>query len=205
MMLGIGGGQRIKDKIGKNLADLHFDGQVPHYAEQLQRPLDRFLSKLKVDSPIQRNTLTLRSDTLHALDEYYWPELTMGSEDDWDPRIRGPSAGTSSYGKWEPPGLVSDISEIWFRQERQVLRRLPKSGAVVWMVHTYIEPMAEVAQEPGIPGKLASHVRSWGHELAEHKGRQLYEHLLLPYLDELHAKQVEDGFYDDGQLPIQHP
>lgn len=56
MMLGIGGGQRIKDKLGRNLADLHFSGHVPHYAEQLQRPLDRFLSKLKVDGPIQRNS-----------------------------------------------------------------------------------------------------------------------------------------------------
>ncbi|KUI70469.1 hypothetical protein VM1G_05853 [Cytospora mali] len=200
MMLGIGGGQRIKDKLGKNLADLHFDGQVPHYAEELQRPLDRFLSKLKVDSPIQRNTTAI---SIH--DEYHWPEFTMGPEDDWDPTIRGPGVGTSSYGKWKPPGPVSDISEIWFRQERQVLRRLPKSGAVVWMVHTYIEPMAEVAQEPGIPGKLASHIRSWEHELAGHKGRHLYEHVLLPYLDELHAKQVEGGFYDDGQSPIQHP
>lgn len=56
MMLGIGGGQRLKDKLGKNMADLHFDGHVPHYAEQLHRPLDRFLSKLKVDGAIQRHS-----------------------------------------------------------------------------------------------------------------------------------------------------
>jgi hypothetical protein len=56
MMLGIGGGQRLKDKLGKNLADLHFDGHVPHYADQLQRPLDKFLAKLKPESPIHRNS-----------------------------------------------------------------------------------------------------------------------------------------------------
>lgn len=60
MMLGIGGGQRLKDKLGKGLADLHFDGQIPHYAEQLQRPLDRFLAKLKVESPIHRNSKSPR-------------------------------------------------------------------------------------------------------------------------------------------------
>ena len=56
MMLGIGGGQRVKDKLGRSLADLHFGGQVPHYAEQLQRPLDRFLTKLKVEGSIYRNS-----------------------------------------------------------------------------------------------------------------------------------------------------
>lgn len=91
----------------------------------------------------------------------------MGPEDDWDPQIRGPGLGTASHGIWKPPGPVADISQLWFRQERQVLRRLPKSGAVVWMVHTYIEPMAEVVKEEGIPGRMASLIRSWGPELAE--------------------------------------
>ncbi|KAH7140270.1 hypothetical protein B0J13DRAFT_637738 [Dactylonectria estremocensis] len=162
MMLGIGGGQRLKDKLGSNLADLHFDGHIPHYAQQLQRPLDRFLAKLKVESPIHRNTTAI---TIH--DAFHWPTMTMGPEDDWDPKIRGPGVGTPSHGIWTPPGPITDISQLWFRQERQVLRRLPKSGAIVWMVHTYIEPMEAVAQEAGVPRRMASLVRSWGEELAE--------------------------------------
>ncbi|EQB43853.1 hypothetical protein CGLO_17448 [Colletotrichum gloeosporioides Cg-14] len=149
MMLGIGGGQRIKDKIGKTLADLQFSGHVPHYKEQLQRPLDHFLSELKFESPIQRNTTSI---SMH--------------EDDYDPELRGPGISTSSYGKWKAPGPVKNISQLWFRQERQTLRRLPRSGAVVWMVHTYIEPLVEVVREPGVPGRLASFVRSWDDELA---------------------------------------
>lgn len=42
--------------VGKSLADLHFSGHVPHYADQLQRPLDRFLGKLQVEAPFQRNS-----------------------------------------------------------------------------------------------------------------------------------------------------
>lgn len=91
----------------------------------------------------------------------------MGPEDDWDPELRGPGVGTPSHGIWKPPGPISDPSETWFRQERQVLRRLPKSGAIVWMVHTYIEPLTEVAQEPGVPGRLASLIRSWDDVMAE--------------------------------------
>lgn len=91
----------------------------------------------------------------------------MGPEDDWDPRVGGPGRNTSGYATWKRPGPVKDISQLWFRQERQTLRRLPKSGAVVWMVHTYIEPMADVAQEPGVPGRLASLIRSWDDVMAE--------------------------------------
>ncbi|CAM1504159.1 Fc.00g017500.m01.CDS01 [Cosmosporella sp. VM-42] len=200
MMLGIGGGQRIKDKLGLSLADLHFTGHVPHYKEQLQGPLDRYLSKLKVDTPIQRNTTAI---SIH--DELHWPTIAMGPEDDWDPVQRGPGVGTPSYGKFNPLGPVNDISQLWFRQERQVLRRLPKSGAVVWMVHTYIEPLADVAQESGVPGRLASLVRSWEPELAAHKGRHMYEHVLLPYLDNLHKTQVETGVCGDGRLPSNFP
>lgn len=67
MMLGIGGGQRLKDKLGNDLADLHFGGHVPHYAEQLQRPLDRFLSKLNLDGPIQRNSKSLIKQLSNSL------------------------------------------------------------------------------------------------------------------------------------------
>ncbi|KAJ3960901.1 hypothetical protein N0V92_002455 [Colletotrichum tropicale] len=129
----------------------------------------------------------------------------MGPEDDWDPELRGPRISTSSYGKWKPPSPVKDISQLWFRQERQTLRRLPRSGAVVWMVHTYIEPLVKVVQEPGVPGRLASFVRSWDDELALHKGRHLYADVLLPYLDDLHKKQVKSGMCEDGKLPSKFP
>lgn len=55
----------------------------------------------------------------------------MGPEDDWDTQLRGPGVEAPSYGKWKAPGPIDDISQLWFRQERQVLRRLPKSGAIV--------------------------------------------------------------------------
>ena len=95
-------------------------------------------------------------------DSWHWPELTMGPEDAWDA-----SRGTSSSPSWTTPKPVTDISQLYFRQERQTLRRLPKSGAVVWMVHTYIEPLAEVAREPGVPGRMASLVRSWDDVMAK--------------------------------------
>lgn len=163
MMLGLGGGQRIKDKLGRTLANLHL-GHVPHYTEQLHRPLDRFLAKLKVEGPIARNNSVI---SIH--DEFHWPVVTNGPEDDWDPINHGPAVGTPSYGVWSPPeaDCITDISQLYFTQERQTLRRLPKSGAIVWLVHTYIDPLESIIHEPGIPGRFASLIRSWDEEIGE--------------------------------------
>ncbi|KAI1326463.1 hypothetical protein F5Y16DRAFT_400352 [Xylariaceae sp. FL0255] len=91
----------------------------------------------------------------------HMPELNMGPEDDWDREIRGPGVDTPSPGKFQAPGPTLDVSQLWFRQERQVLRRVPRSQAVVWLVHTYTEKLTDVAREPIVPGRLASLVRSW--------------------------------------------
>jgi hypothetical protein len=62
----------------------------------------------------------------------------MGPEDDYDPVLRGPKIGSASYGVWSPPQPITDPQAVFLRQERQTLRRLPKSGALVWLVHTYV-------------------------------------------------------------------
>jgi len=73
------------------------------------------------------------------------------------------------------------------------LRRLPKSGGVVFTIRTYFVPITEIAKEPHVPGRLASAVRSWDDEVAKYKGREKYGKVLLEYLDKEHRKQVAAG------------
>lgn len=44
-----------------------------------------------------------------------------------------------------------------------------------------------------MPGRLASAVRSWGDDVSRYKGRERYGEVLLEYLDQKHAEQVEAG------------
>ena len=44
-----------------------------------------------------------------------------------------------------------------------------------------------------MPGRLASAVRSWGHDVAKYKGRERYGEALLAYLDCRHREPVEAG------------
>lgn len=85
------------------------------------------------------------------------------------------------------------IQHHHFRSERQSLRRLPRTGGVVFTIRTYFVPVMEIAKEPYVPGRLASAVRSWGDDVARYKGRERYQDVLLEYLDREHEKQVKAG------------
>jgi hypothetical protein len=74
--------------------------------------------------------------------------------------------------------------------ERQTLRRLPRSGVVVFTIRTYLVPVEELAREPGVAARFASAVRSWPDGIKEYKGESRYSEALLQYLDEM-AERVE--------------
>jgi Protein of unknown function (DUF3445) len=73
------------------------------------------------------------------------------------------------------------------------VRRLPRSGGVVFTIRTYFHPITEVCKEPYVPGRLASAVRSWGDDVARYKGAAQYKDVLLEYLDNKHQEQMDEG------------
>lgn len=95
------------------------------------------------------------------------------------------------------------VEDIHFRSERQSLRRLPKSGALLFTVRTYFEPVTVIAKEPHVPGRLAEAIRNWDETVSHYKGREHWESLLLPYLDRMHQEQVESGVLEkpEGEYP----
>lgn len=85
------------------------------------------------------------------------------------------------------------IEDIHFRTERQTIRRLPKSEAIVFAVRTYMVPMKDLAAEPHVPGRFAEAVRNWTTEMGDYKGRALWDSILLDFLDEKHREQIASG------------
>lgn len=97
------------------------------------------------------------------------------------------------------------VEDIHFRSERQSLRRLPKSKALLFTIRTYFEPVTVIAKEPHVPGRLAEAIRAWDGTVGFYKGKEHWEGILLPYLDEMHQKQVESGMLEkapEGEFPF---
>jgi dimethylamine monooxygenase subunit A len=141
---------RLADKIGRPLGAIH-EG-VPGYAEKLKRPVDRFFAALVPDRPVWR--------------------LNWGIVDDPAPfqpiAIRAALAAT-----------VDTAGErLWLRVERQTLRRLPETGAVVFTIRTHITPLDAAIASPGAAADLAAALR----EMPEATRR--YKHIapILPAL-----------------------
>ena len=168
---------RLSDKFGMCLSDIHTSADVPQYKEKLEKGMMNFFRRVQPQAPVLRNNYFLQAD-----DGLGWSH-TAPPEDCDEPLDKA----------WKPDPKLRPIDNVHFRSERQSLRRLPKSGGIVFTVRTYFEPITEIAKEPGVPGRLASAVRSWGDDVKKYKGREKYGDVLLEYLDAEHRKQVEAG------------
>jgi len=99
---------------------------------------------------------------------------------------------------WENAKPNPPIENIHFRSERQTLRRLPRTGALLFTIRPYFIPVVEIAEEPGVPERLASAIRSWPDDVARYKGKQAYGDVILKYLDEKHQQQCDQGIETDN-------
>jgi len=196
----VAGFWRLQDKIGKPLDEIHTTGDVPQYREKLQTSLERFFRRVPVDKPVIRNNYFFqvvkpeegRNATSNATsyeytdfdpEELAWSSTVVGPEDDF----------ISCHGATSLKTPLVSPGTIRLRTERQTLRRLPKSGAILFMVRTYVFPITELAKERGVPARMASAIRSWPADVAKYKGQALYKDVLLGYLDECARVQVESG------------
>ncbi|KAL1988792.1 hypothetical protein VTN96DRAFT_7676 [Rasamsonia emersonii] len=165
---------RLEDKFGMPLSEIHTSGDVPQFKEKLEKGMINFFRRLRPEEPVLRNNYFIQVD-----DNLAWSH-SIGPEDSPDV-------------SWNTAEKNRAIEHHYFRSERQSLRRLPRSGAIVFTIRTYFEPITAIAEEPYVPGRLASAIRSWGEDVSRYKGREKYEEVLLEYLDRKHAEQVAAG------------
>ena len=162
---------RLEDKWGMPLSEIHTSGDVPHFKEKLEKGMMNFFRRAQPDGPVLRNNYFIQVD-----DELAWSS-SIGDED---------SDGVG----WFTAEKNRAIQHHYFRSERQSLRRLPRSGGVVFTIRTYFHPITEIAEEPYVPGRLASAIRSFTDPVAVYKGKEKYAEVLLEYLDRKHEEQI---------------
>ncbi|RQM07842.1 hypothetical protein DH86_00000725 [Scytalidium sp. 3C] len=164
---------RLEDKWGMPLSEIHTSGDVPGFKTKLEKGMMNFFRRVQPNSP---NNYFIQVD-----DSLPWSH-SIGSED-----------GEPGTVGWFTSEKNKPINYHYFRSERQTLRRLPRSGGVVFTIRTYFHPITEICEEPYVPGRLASAVRSWGDDVSKYKGKATYGDVLLEYLDQKHQEQVEAG------------
>lgn len=149
---------RLADKIGKPLGDVH--GPVPVYAERLERPVDRFMRHLKDG---------------HIAARLNWSVLD-------DPTLFQPT------GKWRVDANAAITADnageaLYLRVERQTLRRLPASGAVLFGIRVHCYRLDRVIATPDLATRLAAAIRALPDSIVHYKSLRPIQSALLGWLD----------------------
>ncbi|RGP72030.1 hypothetical protein FLONG3_6929 [Fusarium longipes] len=178
---------RLSEKFRMSLDTLHIEAKVPHYRTKLQKSMNRFFKSMQPDKAVVRNNFFIQLD-----DGLHWSHR-MGDQD------------SNEVASWETAnnkGLT--IDDLYFRSERQSLRRLPRSKCLLFTVRTYFEPITTIAQEPHVPGRLAEAIENWDEAASLYKGKHHWADILLPYLHEQDELQKKSGVlekYPEGSFP----
>jgi hypothetical protein len=77
-----------------------------------------------------------------------------------------------------PPAVKRRPDELWLRSERQTLRRLPRTGAVLFTIRVQQVPFGALAARPDVAAALAARIRAQPADLTEMNG-------LAPHRDEV--------------------
>jgi hypothetical protein len=150
---------RLADKLGRPVADIH--QPVPSYAAQIGAPVDRIMERLAPDRLLVRANWGLHDG----------------------PALFDPMA------KAQRPVLDGDPGQSrWLRVERQTLRRLPRTGAVIFTIRTLHAPLDVLAADSEAATLLATAMRQLPEELVDYKlGGAGARDVVLRWLDELVA------------------
>ncbi len=149
---------RLADKIGRPLRAIH--DPVPYYGERLADPVDRFFDKLQPGHGVWRLNWSLLDD--------------------------GALFQPNGHGRTRRDhGITKDNAgdKLWLRVERQTLRKLPHSGAVLFTVRVHHRPLSELSGRGEPAGRLAAAVRALPDPMRTYKSVGVFADALLAWLD----------------------
>ncbi len=150
----------LDDKIGQPFIAIH--DSVPGFAEQIGRSSSLLLERLKAERPVWRLN---------------WSILATGELN------RATRFGHELDGEREGVNADNAGQRCCFRTERQTLTRLPRTNTILFTVHTYIAPIAQLVANATFRSKLLGVLRTTPPEIIAYKGMAIFIAPLREYLE----------------------
>lgn len=156
-----------RDRFDTPLSFIHHP--IPGYEAKLKMSMNRFFDKLQPHRFVTRANFSVQT---HG--KYYVDDSNKGHNlpDDVE----------------QKPIAYEDLdfeNGVHYRSERQTLTKLPKSGAVVFTIRTYLTPMAELKNEPlEVRERLAGAIKLLPEDIAKYKRSKEWGPAVVQYLEE---------------------
>lgn len=162
-----GGSFGIRYKLGKTLDVIHTE--VPYYTEKLKPSMEKWFSRMEAPDLVERASWYISWDHKLLLNNVY--ALKKGDK------------------------VQSDVlpTEFNVRVERQTLRRLPKSRAIIFTNHPVFYSIEEMKDEPLIPSLIRKIIFEAPEGICKYKNFQSFRDHILPYLNDLVDRQIKLG------------
>lgn len=148
---------RLFDKIGKDLEGIH--SPVPGYQTQIGNAVEVTFDKLTTDRSVWRANWTLLDDDTRFQPAPPTPENQL--------KVTGANLD----------------EQIFFRVERQTLRKMPRTGDIVFTIRTYVTPLGELLSQIESPAAMLEAIRSMESEHVEYKGWKTLKPALIAHLE----------------------
>lgn len=119
-----------------------------------------------MDTPVSRGNWAIFDD-VYSREDLYQPA----------------SAASRAKANEKPSSLEEVGRKYFYRAEYQTLRRLPKTGVVVFTIRTYQLPLEDFKPFPHEAAVLASRIQTIDPDFAAYKNSKSWAPLALEYLD----------------------
>lgn len=151
----------LAEKMGKSLAMIHHP--TPGYKERLNSTMDRYF--MRMEKPVWRLNWGIVDDpTLF--------QSTGHSRGGLNPDITADNAG----------------EKLWLRMERQTLRRLPRSGDILFTIRIYVKPLTHLLSQPERATAMARALRGMPDWWLLYKSLPAFLDVVLGWLDKVGEK-----------------
>lgn len=151
---------RLADKLGGSATAIH--GPVPGYEAELAAKVDRFLDRLRPGVIVAR-----RNWSVHDDDALFAPDPPLAPV----------------------PASVDEVPDrLWLRSERQTLRALARTGAVLFTIRVQQAPFSAFFHHRAAAARLADRVAAQPDELTAMNGLGPHRPAVLAWLRSISAR-----------------
>jgi dimethylamine monooxygenase subunit A len=148
----------LKEKFGNPMSEIH--SPVPFYDKYLEDPVNKFFDFMPTERIFSRRNWSVH-DT---------PTLFQDGREDKNSSVINPeNAG----------------EKLWLRVERQTLRKISKTGAILFTIRIHLRKLQEIAVIEGVAKRLASALKVLPSEMQAYKRTHEFSDAIQIYLNKI--------------------
>jgi len=148
----------LKDKFRKTMDAIH--APVPFYKDQIKNPTNNFFDQMPCDQLFARRNWSLHDS----------PSLR---QDGTQPIVDSTDINSENAGE-----------RLWLRVERQTLRKLKGTGAILFTIRIHIRPLKQLEKFKGVAKRLSKALSALPPEMQAYKQTNTFSDSVQEYLDQ---------------------